>query len=108
MATETVLERGCAALDDDRTKWSYWPLRIRLALVSSWEIEALADLLIRDLGETFEQEDRAARTVLQRVRALSGCILCALDDEHADQVAEYKRMFPDSEGDFGDLIKGAA
>lgn len=108
-ATDSAAQSGQPPVDGASPSMpGNWPLRLRLALVASWEIEALTDLLIRDQGDEFEQEARAARAVLQRVRDLGRCVLAALDDEREDPVALRRRMFPDSDGDFGDLIGGAA
>ena len=87
---------------------SNWPLRLRLALVVAWEIEALTDLLIRDQGDGFGQEARAARAVLQRMRKLGRCVLAALDDLAEDPAGLRERMFPDPGADFDGLETGAA
>lgn len=80
-----------------------WPLRVRLALVASWEIEALADLLTAAQGDEFGQEGRAARSVLNRVRTLAQAVMDAVSEQADDPEGIRERTFPDQHADFANL-----
>lgn len=67
-----VLNVNQHATDDERTK---------LALEASWEVEALADTLVREMGS--EISNLALRGMVMRIKELSGIIMSAIDDEVA-------------------------
>ena len=83
------------------------PLRIRLALVASFEIAALVALLVKQIEDVFEEDQRAVRTVLFRIRTMASVVMSAISDE-VESAAEIRaRAFPDQEDDF-ENVGGAA
>jgi len=80
-----------------------WPLRVRLAMVAAWEIEALVELLIHVQDEEFACEERAQRSVINRLGALAAVVTTALGDKLADPAELQHRHFPSQECDFACL-----
>lgn len=80
-----------------------WPLRVRLAMVAAWEVQALVTLLIDLQGDEFACEDRAQRSVLNRLGALATVAASALGDEVADPAELQHKYFPRQECDFARL-----
>lgn len=55
--------------------------RKNLALKAAWEIEALANMGIRENGCKYESSHLAMHGILMRMRELSSIVMSALDDE---------------------------
>ena len=71
MATETVNHATSAPIEGDR---------VHIARQAAWEIEALADCIIRELTGT---EEAAARGIAIRVKHLACIQMGALSDDTA-------------------------
>lgn len=77
-----------------------WPLRVRVALVAAWEIDALTAMVMAAQGD---QTDRAVHFVLRRLRQLSGAVMGALGDACDDAESIRERVFPDQIADFANV-----
>lgn len=97
---------GRVSLEDALPDSHEWPLRVRLAVVAAWEISALAELLLKEQGDDFSEEDRAARRVLFQIRKLAAATMSAVSDEFDPPGDIRDRAFPDQEADFAN-VRGA-
>lgn len=88
---------GVIAIGDDAMNW---PLRVRLALVAAWEIDALARMLRAIYDADDSSQDRATCGVLNRVLGLAETVMSALADESECPSTLRARLFPGQEADF--------